>query len=133
MSVVKLAVSAQGSDLDSPLDPRFGRCAYFVVVDTDSWDFEAVPNPAALASSGAGVRAAEHLVSLGIEAVIARDIGPNATRVLDSAGIRGYASEHQTVREAVEAICQGVDSDVGPREATTPMVGVNTKKGGETG
>lgn len=100
---MKVAVAAQGSNLDSPLDPRFGRCSHFIIVNTDSWRFEAVPNPAVFASGGAGVRAAEYLVSRGIEGVIARDIGPNAARVFDAAGVITYASERSTVRKAVES------------------------------
>jgi predicted Fe-Mo cluster-binding NifX family protein len=42
---MKIAVSATGTDLNAQVDPRFGRCANFILVDTDTMAFEAIPNP----------------------------------------------------------------------------------------
>ena len=56
---MKVMISASGDTLDSSVDPRFGRCAYFVLVDTDSLQFEAFPNDSAMASGGAGIQAAQ--------------------------------------------------------------------------
>ena len=67
---MKVAVSAQAPSLEAPLDPRFGRCAYFVIVDTDTMRFEAIDNAAASAGSGAGILAAQTVANAGAEAVI---------------------------------------------------------------
>lgn len=102
---MRLAVAAQGQGLDARLDPRFGRCAYFVLVDTNSGNVESIPNPGGSAAGGAGVKAAEHLASLGLTGVVvAREVGPNAARVLNSAGVSVYEAAGETVREAVEAL-----------------------------
>lgn len=55
---MKVAVCSMGDNLDSPTDPRFGRCAYFVIVDTETMQSEAVSNTAATTGQGAGIMAA---------------------------------------------------------------------------
>ena len=60
---MKVVITSQGSNLEDMVDPRFGRCAYFLVVDTDTGSVEAVPNPGAEAMGGAGPMAARSSVS----------------------------------------------------------------------
>ncbi len=67
---MKIAVSASEPSLDAELDPRFGRCAYFVVFDTTSEELETAPNPHASATGGAGVQAARLVSELGAERVL---------------------------------------------------------------
>ena len=50
---MKIAVSAMGQSLDSQVDPRFGRCQNFIIVDTDTMDFEAISNESSAAAGGA--------------------------------------------------------------------------------
>lgn len=104
---MKVAVASSGNALDSPVDPRFGRCAWFVVVDTGTMAVEAVPNPAAAAAGGAGIQAAQALLSKGIQAVIASQVGPNAFQVLSAAGVRFLPFAGGTVRDAVDAFTTG--------------------------
>jgi len=99
---MKIAVSAAGGSLDSPVDPRFGRCQYFIIVDTETMSFEAIPNMSADSMSGAGIQAAQEMAGRGVGAVITGNIGPNAYQVLSSAGIRILIGASGTVREAVE-------------------------------
>ncbi|TET61977.1 hypothetical protein E3J48_05015 [Candidatus Aerophobetes bacterium] len=42
---MKIAVSSTGQDLNALVDARFGRCQYFVIVDPETMEFEAAPNP----------------------------------------------------------------------------------------
>lgn len=104
---MRIAVTAQGSSLDSQVSSVFGRCPDFVFVDTDTMAFEAVPNPAAGSQGGAGVRAASFAVERGAEAVVTGNIGPNVQRVLGNAGLEVFAAESGTVRQAVEAFRAG--------------------------
>ncbi len=99
---MKVAITAQGKDLNSAADPRFGRCQYFIIADTDEDDFKAVSNDSAQASGGAGTAAAQALVNQGVEAVITGNMGPNAMRVLQAADIKIYTTKAITVREALE-------------------------------
>lgn len=84
---MKIVVTAQGTDLDSFVDPRFGRCQYFLFVDTDTMRMEAVPNAARQAAGGAGIQAAQFVVDKGAQAVITGTVGPNADEVLKRANI----------------------------------------------
>ncbi len=104
---MKAAICSAGSTLDSPLDPRFGRCAYFVIVDTDTLESAGDPNPGVSMGQGAGVAAAQVISARGVEAVVAGNFGPNAFQALSAAGIKVYTSGAATVRQAVEELKKG--------------------------
>lgn len=100
--MAKICVTSSGPTLDSMVDPRFGRCAYFIIADPETLDFEAVSNEAAMASGGAGIRAAQTVTSKSIEAVLTGSVGPNAFPALKDAGVRILAGVSGTVRSAIE-------------------------------
>ncbi|HHY47276.1 MAG TPA: dinitrogenase iron-molybdenum cofactor biosynthesis protein [Firmicutes bacterium] len=104
---MKVAITAQGPDFDSPLDPRFGRCRYFIIGDPEGGHFESLVNQAATASGGAGPESAQFLADKHVEAVITGNVGPNAMRALRMAGIKVYAAGSGTVREALESYKKG--------------------------
>ena len=105
---MKVAVSSQGTDLASAVDPRFGRAPYFVIVDTDSDQVEAVDNEQNLnAPQGAGIQSAQCVINQGVEAVVTGHCGPNAFRTLSAAGIALYLGVDGTVGEAVEKLKEG--------------------------
>ena len=99
---MRVAVCSSGNTLESITDPRFGRCAYFAVVDTETFDFNAVQNPGALSAQGAGIQAAQVISSLEVSAVIAGNFGPNAFQALSAAGVHIYTGASGTVRQSVE-------------------------------
>jgi len=116
---LKVAVSATGPSLDASVDPRFGRCAYFVIVDTDTMQFEAIQNPAQYAGGGAGIQAAQTVANKGVQIVLTGNVGPNAYQALSAAGIQVLTGVYGTVREAVMKYKQGeLRSTPGP---TAPM------------
>lgn len=100
---MKVAVAATGPNLDAALDPRFGRCGYFVIVDTDSMEFETLENSGAIRGSGAGIAAAQLVVNAGAEAVIAGNFGPHAFQALSAGGLQLYSGGSGSVRETVAA------------------------------
>ncbi len=104
---MKVAVCSTGNTLDSPFDPRFGRCASFVVVDTETFDANAAANPGAMCSQGAGIQAAQVVSSLGVSAVIAGNFGPNAFQALSAAEIAVYTGAQGAVRDAVNQFNSG--------------------------
>lgn len=104
---MKVAVTAQGKTMDSNIDPRFGRCQYFVIVDTETGSFEVMENSAAGATGGAGVRAAEMLNDRKVDALITGNVGPNAIQGLKSSGIKVYTGASGTVQDAVNALKNG--------------------------
>ena len=99
---MKIAVTCVGDDLNSRLDPRFGRCAYFLVVNSDDMSFEVFTNESAVLGGGAGIQSAQFLASKGVDAVITGSCGPNAVKTLSAAGIETYAGQTGTVKEVVE-------------------------------
>jgi predicted Fe-Mo cluster-binding NifX family protein len=104
---MKIAVSSAGESLDSQLDPRFGRCAYYLVIDSDDMSFEVYPNESAAMGGGAGIQAAQFLASKGAQAVITGNCGPNAVQTLSAAGIELFAGEQGTVRDVVKKFVTG--------------------------
>lgn len=99
---MKIVVTSTGPELSSAADPRFGRCGYFIVVDTDSMDFTAHSNASSSAMGGAGIQAGQFASSLGAEVIVTGAVGPNAARVLSAAGMKVFTGATGTVQQAVD-------------------------------
>jgi len=110
---MKICVTATAGDLNAQVDPRFGRCQYFVFVDSDTMTFEAMANEAIAASGGAGIQAAQTVVNKGVDVLISGNIGPNAFQVLSTAGVKIATGAYGTVKEAVEMYKNGRLSETG--------------------
>ena len=104
---MKLCITSTGTSLDSNVDPRFGRCPYFIMYDTDSDTFESIENASREAMGGAGIQAGQLIASKNAGAVITGNFGPNAFRVLQAAKIKMYSGISGTVREAIEKYKNG--------------------------
>lgn len=104
---MKICVSAVAGSLDAQIESRFGRCSFFVIVDSETMKYEAVSNTATSAMSGAGIQAAQIVADKGVHAVLTGNIGPNAYRVLSAAGVRMVTGVSGTVRSAVEQYKKG--------------------------
>ena len=104
---VKICITSTGTSLDSNVDPRFGRCPYFIIYDTDTDTFEAIDNAGRQAMGGAGIQAGQLIASKSVSAVITGNFGPNAYRVLQTAGIKTYSQVSGTVKEAIEKYKNG--------------------------
>ena len=105
---MKIAVTAQGNTLNSPVDPHFGRAQYFIVVETGSDDFEVVNNEQNLnAPQGAGIQAGKTVADLKADVLITGHCGPKAFRTLSSAGIAVVVGVEGTVAEALEKFGKG--------------------------
>ncbi len=85
---MKIAISATEPSLDAAMDQRFGRCAYFVVVEPDTMDSESVPNLTATLGSGAGIQAARLLAEKGVSTVLTGNCGPKAWDTLSAANFK---------------------------------------------
>lgn len=104
---MKIAVSASSPELDSSVDPRFGRCSYFLIVDPETMKFEAVENPYVSASGGAGIQAAQLVAGKGVQAVLTGSCGPNAFQTLKAAGVKVVVGVAGSVSEAVRKYASG--------------------------
>ena len=99
---MKIAITATAASLDADIDPRFGRCQYFVIADSDTMEFEALENSGAMAGGGAGVSTAQMIAGKGVGAVLTGNCGPNAYQVLSAAGIKVVTGVSGKVREAIQ-------------------------------
>ncbi len=104
---MKIAISSTGKDLHSQIDPRFGRCQYFVFIDPETMEFEAFDNAGLMASGGAGVQAAQQIAQKGANILITGNLGPNAASALSASGIKVYLVSGGTIRETIEAYKSG--------------------------
>jgi predicted Fe-Mo cluster-binding NifX family protein len=107
-NIMKVAITSQGKDLASPVDQRFGRAKYFIVLDTENGQFTAHDNAANLQlAQGAGIQAGQAVVNLGVSSVITGNVGPKAFRVLQAGNVQIYMGATGTVQQAIEEYKQG--------------------------
>jgi predicted Fe-Mo cluster-binding NifX family protein len=99
---MKIAVTSTGSTLDDMVDPHFGRCAYFLLIDPQTLDFEAIQNPNVAQTGGAGIQAAQLMAEKGVSAVLTGNCGPNAFQVFNTAGIQVITGVSGQARQAVQ-------------------------------
>ncbi len=105
---MRVAITADVNSENSPVSMVFGRCAYYAIYDTATGRLEFVPNPGGMAARGAGVQAGQFLIEQGVQMVITGGmVGPNASMVLDQAGIQVINGFRGTIRDAVEAVKAG--------------------------
>ena len=104
---MKIAVTAKSNNLDSEIDPRFGRCSFFLIIETDTMSFDSISNESAMASGGAGIQAAQTVARAGVEIVITGNIGPNAFQTLSAAGIKVFTGANGTIKEVIEKYKKG--------------------------
>jgi len=106
--MMKIAITIAGNDWDAPVDARFGRARQFALVDTEADTFALHDNQQNLqAAQGAGIQSAQRVVELEADAVISGHCGPKAFQVLKAAGIRVYAAQDMSVRQAVDKLKAG--------------------------
>ena len=137
---MKIAVSSSGKDLDSLIDPRFGRCAYFLLVETDDMSFEVFDNQSIASGGGAGIQSAQFISSKGAKAVITGSCGPNAVQTLAAGGIEVFLEHTGIVREVLQKYKDGdlistnmanvaENSGLGNRTSSGRGMGMGGKRG----
>ena len=104
---MRIAIPATGASLDADVDQHFGRCEQFVIVDSETMEFEILPNTGTHAFGGAGITAAELIANQGVKVVIAGNMGPNAVRMLGAAGLEFVTGVAGSARAAIEAFVRG--------------------------
>ncbi len=105
---MKVAITAKGNDLKSEVEPRFGRCQWFLLVDIDTNEVEVIDNTENVnRAGGAGIGATELIASKGAEALITGHCGPNAFTTLNAAGIKVFLGGQGRVEEMLEKLKKG--------------------------
>jgi len=106
--MMKIVVSAKEPDLEAQVDPRFGRSAYFLLVNPESMEYEVMANGQNVqAAQGAGIQAAALIVCQRPGALLTGNCGPKAYHTLLAAGIPVFLGVAGSVREAVKEFCAG--------------------------
>ncbi len=99
---MKIAVTSTGPALDDTVEARFGRCPYFLVIDTDTLEFEAIENPNISLGGGAGIQSAQLLANKNVSVVLTGNCGPNAFQTFEAAGVKLITGVSGQIRQAVE-------------------------------
>jgi predicted Fe-Mo cluster-binding NifX family protein len=118
---MNIAVSAKSDNIKAEIDPRFGRCSYFLIINCKTMEHKVISNENVMASGGAGIQAAQTIAKSGVEAVLTGNIGPNAFQTLSAAGIRVYTGASGIVKDAVESYKKGEF-----KETEAPNVGAHS-------
>ena len=115
---MKIVVSSTGKDLDSKIDPRFGRCQFFIVVETDDMSFESINNENIALGGGAGIQSAGFVASKGVKAVLTGNCGPKALEVFSKTGIDVFTGFTGTINKVVQEFKQSRPEPI--TKATVP-------------
>jgi predicted Fe-Mo cluster-binding NifX family protein/ferredoxin len=128
---MKIAVTSTGPTLDDSVEARFGRCAYFLIIDTETLQYEPIENPNIALGGGAGIQSAQLMSEKGVTAVLTGNCGPNAFNVFGQAGIQVIVGVSGPVRDAVEQFkAAAFTSASGP--SVSSHFGMNTPTPGTT-
>jgi predicted Fe-Mo cluster-binding NifX family protein len=102
---MKIAVSAQSDSIEAKVSEKFGRCPFFIIIDSETGSFEAVKNPGIDTQGGAGPEAVRTIAAKGAHVALTGHLGPNAQAAIDAAGIKAITgmTETKTVRDTVES------------------------------
>ena len=105
---MKIAITSKGQDLSAEVDPRFGRAAYIIIVDTDTLAFEVIDNALNKDSfKGAGIQAAANICDTGVKILLTGFCGPNAFKTLEAADIKVANDATGTVQNAIDQYLAG--------------------------
>lgn len=104
---MKVVIPSRGDTLDSLMDDRFGRAAYFIIYDTDTNEFEAIKNPYSDKRGGVGISVAKLCVEKGVNAAAAEHFGPNTLEILKPANVELFQASRGTVKDVIDKLKEG--------------------------
>ncbi|BAX81460.1 NifB/NifX family molybdenum-iron cluster-binding protein [Labilibaculum antarcticum] len=103
---MKVAITSTGNTLESTIDQRFGRCAYFVIYDNESKAMEFIPNPNKESEEDAGTSSVRLVASRNVNKIISCDFGMKIKSLLDSLKIQMIVIKQpeKKIREIIEML-----------------------------
>ena len=126
---MKVGISSAGPSLNDPIDARFGRCEYFIIVDPVTMQHEAIPNQSVSSTSGAGISSAQLLVDRDVDLVLTGNLGPKAANVFAAAGIPVITGMRGTVKDAAKRYATGAEVGAPAAPSQTPATPAAGKRG----
>ena len=131
---MKIGVTSTGPTLDDMVAARFGRCPYFLIIDPDTMEFEALPNPNISQGGGAGIQSAQLMADRDVAAVLTGNCGPNAIKTFGTAGIQVISGVSGLVRQAVQQYISGTPEQTSAPNVDNPSgTGISRGMGGGRG
>jgi predicted Fe-Mo cluster-binding NifX family protein len=100
----KICFPSTGESLDSKIDSRFGRCAFFVVVEVEDGkilNIESEKNNGINQNNGVGISAVEQISKMGANVLITEDLGPRAQNLIEQLNIE-VLEDSGIIKEALE-------------------------------
>jgi len=127
---MKIAISTGEENVRALLNPRFGRCEFFALYDTETKEWKFIPNSGSLEGKGAGIKAAQLVIEQNVDVLLTGDLGPNAADLIAEAGIKVYSLPEITLEEAVAEFEKG-NLAAAPAESapSNSQVAVDQQKG----
>jgi predicted Fe-Mo cluster-binding NifX family protein len=105
---MRVAITSQGPDLNSQIDPRFGRARYLILTNTENDEFAVLDNSRNLnAAQGAGIQTVKDVVNEGVDAILTGQVGPKALEALETARVQIFLGASGTVKEALRELRAG--------------------------
>jgi predicted Fe-Mo cluster-binding NifX family protein len=131
---MKIGVTSTGTTLDDMVAARFGRCPYFLIIDPDTMEFEALPNPNISKGGGAGIQSAQLMADRDVAAILTGNCGPNAIKTFGAAGIQVISGVSGPVRQAVQHYISGTLVQTSAPNVDNPSgMGIGRGMGGGRG
>lgn len=124
---MKIVFSCIGKEMSDVLDPRFGRCGFFVFYDEETGEVAFVENKGQYAGGGAGIAAAQQVIDKSADVVITGNMGPNAFDLIKNSGIKVYQGIHGTCSENLSHYKKGELNEL--KEAGPPHRGKGRGRG----
>lgn len=116
---MEIAITAKKPNLDAEIDPHFGHCQYFIVIDLEMMTYCTIENTSAITSTGDDISAAHEMIGMGVKAILTGYCGPNTHQVLLDAGVQVFTGISGKV---INAIADYMSGQLKP--APKPAVGV---------
>jgi predicted Fe-Mo cluster-binding NifX family protein len=100
---MKIAISADGTNLEENMITTFCGCDFFLIVDMKTNTLRTVVNKTKGRPNEVGGTAGQLVSNQGIDAVITSDIGPQAMEIFEQYGIEVYHGEGK-INDAIQQL-----------------------------
>jgi len=121
---MRIAISATGPSLDSPMEERFEKCSCFVIADLDGKAIhDPVHKPRWNLASGGGIQVSRLLVERGVSVVLMGRCDPKTFERFASKGLWVVTGCRGTVRQVLHKFTADLNGSSEVRTKSPPLPG----------